>query len=207
MRIQAHEFQPRDLVAGHVALDLVNTVTARNAEPIDWLDTYSALLAWARLTGEFDQRTLRALEQASAADPRAAARALRRIRELRETVHDVAQPIVTGRRVQPATLDRLDRIWKNALAHSRLDIAGGHAQPQLTLASSGLDLLTDELALHSVELLRTLPLAHTRVCPAQRCGWLFIDSSKGGQRRWCDMATCGNRAKSSRHRNRVRRAR
>jgi hypothetical protein len=40
--IQEHTFQPRDLIAGHLALDLVNTVTARNAEPVDWLTGYAA---------------------------------------------------------------------------------------------------------------------------------------------------------------------
>jgi hypothetical protein len=47
MLIQAHVFKSRDLVGGHVVLDLVNTVTARNAEAIDWLDGYPALLGWA----------------------------------------------------------------------------------------------------------------------------------------------------------------
>ncbi|TIU06903.1 MAG: CGNR zinc finger domain-containing protein, partial [Mesorhizobium sp.] len=35
-------------------------------------------------------------------------------------------------------------------------------------------------------------------CP--RCGWLFLDTSRGGKRRWCSMRTCGNREKVSRHR-------
>ena len=31
------------------------------------------------------------------------------------------------------------------------------------------------------------------------CGWLFLDTTKSGRRRWCDMRICGNRAKSRRH--------
>lgn len=58
--IQGHAFRPGDLVGGHVALDLVNTVTARNADPVDWLDAYPRLLQWASLTGEFAPRDLRA---------------------------------------------------------------------------------------------------------------------------------------------------
>ena len=34
-------------------------------------------------------------------------------------------------------------------------------------------------------------------CPGSRCGWLFADPR--GRRRWCSMATCGNRAKARRH--------
>ena len=74
------------------------------------------------------------------------------------------------------------------------------------MESSRLDYLSHELALRAVDLLRTLPEARTRICAGSKCGWLFIDSSKGGRRRWCDMATCGNAAKSKRHYERKRTA-
>jgi predicted RNA-binding Zn ribbon-like protein len=43
-----------------------------------------------------------------------------------------------------------------------------------------------------------------RVCADDTCGWLFVDRSPAGRRRWCDMRTCGNRAKVARHRARAR---
>jgi predicted RNA-binding Zn ribbon-like protein len=45
-----------------------------------------------------------------------------------------------------------------------------------------------------------------RICADESCGWLFIDESPAGRRRWCDMRTCGNRAKVARHRERMRAA-
>ena len=39
-----------------------------------------------------------------------------------------------------------------------------------------------------------------RVCDSDTCRWVFYDTSRTGRRRWCDMATCGNRAKAARHR-------
>src|SRR5262249_29458093 len=45
---------------------------------------------------------------------------------------------------------------------------------------------------------------HIRRCANEECLWLFIDDSKGGTRRWCDMASCGNRAKARRHYAKVR---
>jgi flagellar biosynthesis GTPase FlhF len=30
------------------------------------------------------------------------------------------------------------------------------------------------------------------------CRWVFSDSSRSGRRKWCDMNTCGNRAKAAR---------
>jgi predicted RNA-binding Zn ribbon-like protein len=33
---------------------------------------------------------------------------------------------------------------------------------------------------------------------------VFFDNTKNGRRRWCDMATCGNRAKAARHREKLK---
>ena len=42
-----------------------------------------------------------------------------------------------------------------------------------------------------------------RVCANDECRWVYYDTSKGGRRKWCDMAVCGNRAKARRHRERL----
>jgi predicted RNA-binding Zn ribbon-like protein len=47
-------------------------------------------------------------------------------------------------------------------------------------------------------------LARVRRCADQRCPRVFFDSTRNGRRRWCDMATCGNRAKAARFRARER---
>jgi predicted RNA-binding Zn ribbon-like protein len=41
-----------------------------------------------------------------------------------------------------------------------------------------------------------------RACGNRRCGWLFIDRSANGRRRWCDPLACGNRMKVRRYRAR-----
>jgi predicted RNA-binding Zn ribbon-like protein len=53
------------------------------------------------------------------------------------------------------------------------------------------------------ELLVSGDREHVRTCPGHNCGWLFLDRS--GRRRWCLMATCGNRAKARRHAERLSR--
>jgi len=42
-------------------------------------------------------------------------------------------------------------------------------------------------------------LQRVRQCANPACGWLFLDNSKSGNRRWCSMSACGNRAKAHRH--------
>jgi len=43
-----------------------------------------------------------------------------------------------------------------------------------------------------------------RICANDGCRWVFEDTSRGGRRRWCDMSSCGNRAKVRRFRSRHR---
>lgn len=46
------------------------------------------------------------------------------------------------------------------------------------------------------------PFAHRiRVCAAENCGLLLVDTSRPGKRRWCSMELCGNRAKIRTHRS------
>lgn len=206
IRTQAHTFRPRDLVGGHVAVDLVNTVNARDADPVDWLDGYPRLLDWAALTGSFDPGLIRQLGRLAARDPAAAARALGRVRVLREALLEVLTAIVREEAPSVGALQRLERSWKDAVAHGRLEASDGGARVRLSVEGSGLAYLELELALRVVELLQILPRDRTRVCAGPRCGWLFIDRSKAGRRRWCDMATCGNAAKSRRHYRRARAA-
>jgi predicted RNA-binding Zn ribbon-like protein len=42
-------------------------------------------------------------------------------------------------------------------------------------------------------------LARVRQCGNPKCVWLFLDTSRAGNRRWCAMSMCGNRAKAHRH--------
>ena len=41
-----------------------------------------------------------------------------------------------------------------------------------------------------------------RACGNRLCGWLFVDRSANGRRRWCDPKACGNRMKVRRYRAR-----
>jgi len=46
-------------------------------------------------------------------------------------------------------------------------------------------------------------LVRVRRCADQRCPRVFFDGTKNGRRRWCDMSSCGNRAKAARHRRKL----
>jgi predicted RNA-binding Zn ribbon-like protein len=42
-----------------------------------------------------------------------------------------------------------------------------------------------------------------RHCANPACRWLFVDESKNHSRVWCEMATCGSRAKMTPYRRRL----
>jgi predicted RNA-binding Zn ribbon-like protein len=52
----------------------------------------------------------------------------------------------------------------------------------------------------AIDLLTTDARQRVRVCADQSCAWLFIDTTRSGTRRWCDMKVCGNRNKVRRFR-------
>lgn len=64
--------------------------------------------------------------------------------------------------------------------------------------------LVGVFARSAFELLLSADRRALRVCPGERCGWIFLDRTRGRTRRWCRMETCGNRAKAKAHYRRWR---
>jgi predicted RNA-binding Zn ribbon-like protein len=62
------------------------------------------------------------------------------------------------------------------------------------------------VARSAAELLSSESVDRVRECASSTCTWLFIDDSRNRRRRWCDMASCGNRAKARRYYERHRRS-
>ena len=199
MKVITRTFSPRDLIGGHPALDLVNTVTARNTPaPIDWLDGYPRLLEWAYLANLADETQIHTLRKQAIRHAADAALALEQIKQLREALHAIYVAMVSDERAPAAALEQLETAWKDAQSGLRLSHVEDRIETLLDARYSGLDWIRHSIALSAVELLRTLPHGRARVCGGEHCGWLFVDTSKGGQRLWCDMATCGNAAKARR---------
>ncbi|ALN62442.1 hypothetical protein GLA29479_1564 [Lysobacter antibioticus] len=204
MRLEHHAFQPADLVGGDPALDLVNTVTARDSEPRDWLDDYAALLRWARQVSCFSRTDLNALEALQGEAPAKAAAALARCKSLREALCNALYALANGKAPGSADLDVIDQARLAASKAARLVSRRSRLQTEWSPQRSGLDLIAHVITAYAIELLKDARLDRLRVCDGHDCGWVFVDTSKNGRRRWCDMATCGNVAKARRFQQRVR---
>jgi predicted RNA-binding Zn ribbon-like protein len=109
-----------------------------------------------------------------------------------------------------AALERLHSRWTAAVGRSRLVLEPERATPaQLAVGLTPGLLVPDRVADAAVDVVRTADLARLRRCPpdAGGCGWVFLDHSRNGSRRWCRMADCGTTAKARRLTERRRAAR
>jgi predicted RNA-binding Zn ribbon-like protein len=198
------------LVGGHPALDLVNTVERGRGERRDHLTDPTALLTWASRAGLIDDGEARAVADAWERDPASGRAALAAVREVREALHRVLLAAMAIEPPDPGALERLRERWVAALGRARLALDPGRASAtRLVVGTETATLIADRAAVGAVEVLRDAELARLRRCPPEAggCGWVFLDRSRNGSRRWCRMADCGTTVKARRLTERRRAAR
>lgn len=196
--IESHQFAARDLIGGDAALDFINTVTGRDQSPRDWLDGYPRLVEWAALVHLLPKKCLDALARKAKSEPAAAAKALAQAKVLRETMFALVTGIVSGSAPPKSALTLLRGHWIAGVNSHELRFDEGSVVAQLRNDAADFDLIASMIAYRMVEHVLPLPKDRLRLCHGANCSWLFIDRSKAGRRRWCDMAVCGNAAKSRR---------
>jgi len=194
-----------DLTAGLLCLDFANTLDNRlSGRPIEQLRTYGDLLDFSQQSGSLQADVLAALPAEARLRPAEAASALQRAVVLREALHRLFLAIASGNSPAPDDLTLLNRALADALSHAGLAPRGDGYVWSWTGADRSLDAPLWPVVRSAADLLTTPSLATLRVCASERCAWLFVDTSRNGSRRWCDMRTCGNRAKARRHHARLR---
>lgn len=198
--IENFRFGEADFVAGEPALDFVNTVSGRDqSAPRDRLDSYERLLDWAAHANLLPGKRLRALSRRAQEEPAAAARALTRAKRLREALFDIVSALAAGRNPPTDALDLLRAHWLAGATAQEFHFDGGRFSLGVAAEDDDLDLIAAIIAWRAVGEVLTAPEGRLRICQGPDCAWTFIDRSKAGRRRWCDMAVCGNAAKSRRH--------
>ena len=125
--------------------------------------------------------------------------------ELREGLHRVFAARA-GEAVPPAAdVERLNAALAQAPPRRRLAWAGDGLDWHMEAAGAW-EGVRARLLWSAADLLTGPRRARVRQCDNPECRYLFLDASKAGNRRWCDMASCGNRAKAHRHYRRRRAA-
>ncbi len=181
-----------DRCAGHLALDFANTVSDRgSASPIERLASYQDLVAFATQCELLSAAESHKLAGRARRSPAAAEEVLARAQALRDALYDLFAAIAEERPAPAAALAELNR------AVSRLEI-GGDWRWTWSCAPGGLDDMLGPITIAAAELLTGGERTRVRMCAADTCDWVFLDTSKNHSRRWCDMKQCGNRAKARR---------
>lgn len=185
---------PRQL-GGHPALELCNTRAGwGEAAPKEYLTSYDHLAALAAEAGVIAKGTARRLRGLAARDERAAERTLARTLAFRSALYEA----LAG---HAGALGSVAREARAAAARCELVADDGGAAWRL-VEDDRLELPLLGFAQAAASLLTSPQSADVASCPGHGCGWLFL--SRGGRRRWCSMAVCGNRAKVRRHAQRAR---
>jgi len=170
---------------GNVALDFVATLRARLSDsPHDLLATPRDLSRWF-VAAELAPRKLPVTDAE-----------LRNARKLREAIYRLAIA-----RIDDEPFADRDRALLNRFASApppapRLERDG------IGVARVDVPTLLSLIARIAIDLLGGAARDRIRRCSGDGCSILFVDTSRPGQRRWCSMAGCGNKAKVASFRER-----
>ncbi|HVO80472.1 MAG TPA: ABATE domain-containing protein [Terriglobales bacterium] len=195
-----------ELIAGNLALDFANTIHNYGApDPGDDLQSFADLTDWAQQAGLLPDGETRALRRGGQTHPEAAAD-FQRALQLRGLVYEVFSGIARRGKSGPLALAGLNEYFRRAMA--QVSIARVGDRYELAWEKSGriFDRVLWAVVRSAMELLTSDRLLRIRQCAGENCTWLFVDTSRNGMRRWCDMQACGNRAKVRRFRQRGRAA-
>jgi predicted RNA-binding Zn ribbon-like protein len=172
---------------GDLALDLPATLAGRITGQLrEALESPADLDRWLVASGLADQ------------SPGATDDDLVQARILRETLYALALARAEDRPLPDADRQTLNAFARRPSAPAWLDdeghrrLFGGPLALLAGLARAGVDLLGCQQA------------GRIRQCQGPPCAVLFVDTSRKGDRRWCSMSACGNKAKVAEHRKRER---
>ena len=173
-------------VAGHRALDLLATLGNRHRSAVE------------RLRGPADlDRWLTAAELPTGAE--ADHGDLHDARQLRETVNRLVRATLSDQAPRAADLRELNRWARLPALTPQLDSKLRRRWTAEHPVRAALALIAREAA----ELLTNPDRRLIRECAAApSCSLVYLDRSRAGRRRWCEMNRCGSRAKMTNYRDR-----
>ena len=187
-------------IGGHPAVDFVNTLGGRPDDPDDeYLNCYNDLLVWTEQAGLVQPSSVSDFRNVATTNPDSADAALQRARLLREGIDRLLRANLnpkTQLRMGDATTIRV--AYLEALTNATLQPHDLHLAWVWPDDTDDLNRPLWPIALAAVDLFQTAPLQLLSQC--QHCRWLFLDTSRQHNRRWCSMNACGAIMKMRRYR-------
>jgi predicted RNA-binding Zn ribbon-like protein len=195
-----------DLTGGRVCLDFTNTLVGSREHPKENLESYDDLVAWSRQSGVLTDGEARRLVREARQRPGDAAATLFQALTLRETIFRTFARVAEGRSPDADDIAALNAALAHALPHLRIETSGDAFSWTWHAEAGDLDRMLWTVARSAADLLVSQDeRGRVRRCAGTDCDWLFMDTSRNSSRRWCDMRSCGNRAKAHRYYERQKR--
>jgi predicted RNA-binding Zn ribbon-like protein len=195
---------PFVFIGNHRVLDFVNTEVAADGALRDLLGGFGDLVRWLEAAGAIDRASARTA-LAKWQGKRSGEAAFRAARTFRAALRRLADAASEGRPVPRAALERVNQLLGRGAAIAKVvaDSAAGFVTRRGLRLNQPLDLLVP-VAEAAADLLCHADLSRVRRCAHPACVLYFLDTTKNGTRRWCDMRTCGNRANAAAYYSRRR---
>jgi predicted RNA-binding Zn ribbon-like protein len=192
---------------GDLSLDFVNTVDERPTDHSnELLPTSAEYISWAhqaRLLTKMQELNL--LKKASR-NPREAEAARKSAIAMREVLFQILVHRIEGKEIPETLAAKWNKYVQRAM--DQYELVSGKKGFEWHCIADPLEF--DSFlwpVIHSAVQLLTGPNAdRIRRCAQDYCDWIFLDESKRGNRRWCDMSICGNRAKAERFYSKIKRS-
>lgn len=190
------EIEDISLDGGTLCLDYINTVHNRLEEaPSDYLFNVLDLILWARKVELLDEIEEIRLEEEVERDVAFASTFFEDTIQLRELLHTIFLTLSQGKPLKPADLDRFNSYLALHFSQIKLQQHNVHDfRKNWSLPDNSLFKITAPVINDAYELLLSDKLHRVKECP--NCGWLFLDTTKNGKRRWCSMKNCGSNVKA-----------
>jgi predicted RNA-binding Zn ribbon-like protein len=181
----------------------VNTDATGQLPGGDLLRDFEALLTWLHAQVAVDDERASGIRRRAVLQPAAAAATLVDARRVRAALRALAERGEIQERVREDAVIEINRVLGRSAGTRRLDPApeGGFVRNFVPTGDAFAGLMIP-IVESAADTLIGDELPRVRRCADPRCHRVFLDGTKNGLRRWCDMGTCGNRAKAARHRAR-----
>jgi predicted RNA-binding Zn ribbon-like protein len=177
------------LIAGRLALDFANTSPI--SRDLSW-DEFVSFLLDAKLVTPERSAKLRPL---LLSEPQAVEATLLKILRLREAFRAVFSSMVERKAFPRHWAEPINEILRVTEGHDELVPQEDRWRLQFIAREEGLEWLLAAIARSAADLLVEGYEAPIRRCANPSCRLFFYDDSRTHRRRWCSMATCGNRHK------------
>jgi predicted RNA-binding Zn ribbon-like protein len=197
------ERSPFVFVGERLWLDFVNC--EQGPRRSDALRDFETFVRWLEAAAILDAERAGGIRRRALQQPAGAAAALVDARRVRGALRGLAERGPMSERVRAEGLVEINRVLGRSAGTRRVDLRpdGSFIRAFVPVgdAFAGLVIPVVESAADALILGE---LSRVRRCADPRCQRVFFDNTKNGRRRWCDMATCGNRAKAARHREKLK---